>query len=133
MVLISGIISSLLHFAVTSQLFWHRKKYWSELKKILEYAPKVLAFFQMSKHNKISFVYTASVLEIGNPQNLCLIDSEWRKAMTDALVDGFTCTETDSYSLRCCTTLFQEAWSKIQCLDSLFFYCILKLFFFPCI
>lgn len=94
MVLISATISWILHFAFTSQLLWHRKKYWSEFKKkkILEYASKVLAVFQMSKHNKTYFVYTASVLEIRNPQNLCLIVSKWRKAVTDPLVYSFTCT-----------------------------------------
>lgn len=61
-------------------------------KKILEYAPKVLAVFQMSKHNKTNFVYTVNVLEIRNPQNLYLIVSKWSKATTDPLVYGFTCT-----------------------------------------
>lgn len=81
-VLISATITSWLHLAVTSQLLWHRKKYWSEFKKILEYAPKVLAVFQMSKHNKTSSVYTLKVLAITNAQ----IPSQWRKAMTDPLV-----------------------------------------------
>lgn len=69
LVLISATFSWLLHFVVASQLLWHRKKYWSEFKKTLEYAPKVLAVFQRNKHKTI-FVYTVNVLEI-NPQNLC--------------------------------------------------------------